>query len=97
MLLKALCQRRIVRVAYDKLKALLEELFQFDREELDFGIYRIMNQEQHDDVGHRGDHDDGEDERVDHGREPVEKSGWVTAKMAVASGYTTIQITTAIL
>lgn len=30
--------------AYDKLKALLEELFQFDREDLDFGIYRIMNQ-----------------------------------------------------
>ncbi|HKH11619.1 MAG TPA: hypothetical protein VKA73_10785 [Rubrobacter sp.] len=30
--------------AYDKLKDLLEELFQFDREDLDFGIYRIMNQ-----------------------------------------------------
>lgn len=29
---------------YDRLKALLEELFQFDREDLDFGIYRIMNQ-----------------------------------------------------
>lgn len=29
--------------AYDKLKRLLEELFQFDREDLDFGIYRIMN------------------------------------------------------
>ena len=30
--------------AYDKLKELLEVLFQFDREDLDFGIYRIMNQ-----------------------------------------------------
>jgi adenine-specific DNA-methyltransferase len=30
--------------AYEKLKRLLEELFQFDREDLDFGIYRIMNQ-----------------------------------------------------
>lgn len=30
--------------AYDRLKDLLEELFQFDREDLDFGIYRIMNQ-----------------------------------------------------
>lgn len=30
--------------AYDRLKALLGELFQFDREDLDFGIYRIMNQ-----------------------------------------------------
>ena len=30
--------------AYDRLKALLAELFQFDREDLDFGIYRIMNQ-----------------------------------------------------
>lgn len=29
--------------AYDKLKRLLEELFQFDRKDLDFGIYRIMN------------------------------------------------------
>ena len=29
--------------AYDKLRRLLEELFQFDREDLDFGIYRIMN------------------------------------------------------
>jgi len=33
-----------VTQAYDKLKDLLEELFQFDREDLDFGIYRIMNQ-----------------------------------------------------
>jgi adenine-specific DNA-methyltransferase len=33
-----------VTQAYDKLKELLEELFQFDREDLDFGIYRIMNQ-----------------------------------------------------
>jgi adenine-specific DNA-methyltransferase len=29
---------------YDKLKKLLSELFQLDRAELDFGIYRIMNQ-----------------------------------------------------
>src|SRR5215210_6186115 len=29
--------------AYDKLKRLLGELFQFDRADLDFGIYRIMN------------------------------------------------------
>jgi len=33
-----------VTQAYDRLKALLAELFQFDREDLDFGIYRIMNQ-----------------------------------------------------
>ncbi len=32
-----------VTQAYDRLKALLAELFQFDREDLDFGIYRIMN------------------------------------------------------
>jgi adenine-specific DNA-methyltransferase len=30
--------------AYDKLKGLLRELFQFDSADLDFGIYRIMNQ-----------------------------------------------------
>jgi len=29
---------------YDKLKKLLAELFQLDQAELDFGIYRIMNQ-----------------------------------------------------
>lgn len=29
---------------YDRLRALLHELFQFDRADLDFGIYRIMNQ-----------------------------------------------------
>ena len=29
--------------SYNKLKNLLAELFQFDREDLDFGIYRIMN------------------------------------------------------
>ncbi len=29
--------------AYDKLNSLLKELFQFDRKDLDFGIYRIMN------------------------------------------------------
>ncbi len=29
--------------AYNKLKRLLDELFQFDRADLDFGIYRIMN------------------------------------------------------
>lgn len=29
--------------SYNKLKRLLAELFQFDREDLDFGIYRIMN------------------------------------------------------
>jgi adenine-specific DNA-methyltransferase len=32
-----------VTQAYDKLNGLLKELFQFDREDLDFGIYRIMN------------------------------------------------------
>lgn len=30
--------------AHEKLKRLLEELSQFHREDLDFGIYRIMNQ-----------------------------------------------------
>jgi len=30
--------------AYDKLKGLLRELFQFDSADLDFGIYRIRNQ-----------------------------------------------------
>src|SRR5829696_3198361 len=29
--------------AYDKLNRLLGELFQFDRTDLDFGVYRIMN------------------------------------------------------
>ena len=29
--------------AYDKLNGLLKELFQFDRKDLDFGVYRIMN------------------------------------------------------
>ena len=29
---------------YDKLIGLLKELFQFDRADLDFGIFRIMNQ-----------------------------------------------------
>jgi adenine-specific DNA-methyltransferase len=29
---------------YNKLNQLLAELFQFDRSDLDFGIYRIMNQ-----------------------------------------------------
>ena len=29
--------------AYDKLKGLLKDHFQFDREDPDFGIYRIMN------------------------------------------------------
>lgn len=29
--------------AYDKLKRLLDELLRFDRADLDFGIYRIMN------------------------------------------------------
>jgi adenine-specific DNA-methyltransferase len=33
-----------VTESYKKLKQLLEELFQFDREDLNFGIYRIMNQ-----------------------------------------------------
>lgn len=28
---------------FDKLKKVLEELFQFDQADLDFGIYRIMN------------------------------------------------------
>jgi adenine-specific DNA-methyltransferase len=32
-----------VTQAYDKLNDLLKELFQFDREDLDFGIYRILN------------------------------------------------------
>jgi len=30
--------------AYEKLSALLKELFQLDQADLDFGIYRIMNQ-----------------------------------------------------
>ena len=29
---------------YNKLRKLLEELFQLDQADLDFGIYRIMNQ-----------------------------------------------------
>jgi hypothetical protein len=33
--------------AYDKLKGLLRGLFQFDSADLDFGIYRIMNQRRH--------------------------------------------------
>jgi adenine-specific DNA-methyltransferase len=33
-----------VKESYEKLKQLLQELFQFDREDLDFGIYRITNQ-----------------------------------------------------
>lgn len=34
---------------FDKLKSLLKELFQLDRTDLDFGIYRIMNQK-HDEI-----------------------------------------------
>src|SRR5665811_483419 len=30
--------------SYDRLRMLLRELFQFDRADLDFGIYRVMNQ-----------------------------------------------------
>ncbi|MDP9353023.1 MAG: hypothetical protein M3P51_15995 [Chloroflexota bacterium] len=30
--------------SFDRLRKLLDELFQFDRADLDFGIYRIMNQ-----------------------------------------------------
>lgn len=30
--------------AYEKLSTLLKELFQLDQADLDFGIYRIMNQ-----------------------------------------------------
>jgi len=33
-----------VKSSYEKLKNLLAELFQLDQAELDFGIYRIMNQ-----------------------------------------------------
>jgi adenine-specific DNA-methyltransferase len=29
---------------YDKLKKILREMFQMDQADLDFGIYRIMNQ-----------------------------------------------------
>lgn len=29
---------------FERLRKLLDELFQFDRADLDFGIYRIMNQ-----------------------------------------------------
>jgi len=35
--------------SYEKLKSLLKELFQLDQSELDFGIYRIMNQK-HDNI-----------------------------------------------
>lgn len=31
-------------VSYQRLRRLLDELFQFDQADLDFGIYRIMNQ-----------------------------------------------------
>jgi adenine-specific DNA-methyltransferase len=31
-------------ISYEKLSALLKELFQLDQADLDFGIYRIMNQ-----------------------------------------------------
>jgi adenine-specific DNA-methyltransferase len=45
-----------VTQAYDKLKDLLKELFQFDRKDLDFGIYRIMNHKR-DEILHFLDHD----------------------------------------
>ncbi len=42
--------------AYDKLNRLLKEIFQFDQEDLDFGIYRIMNQKR-DEISKFLDHD----------------------------------------
>ena len=42
--------------AYNKLKRLLKEIFQFDQEDLDFGIYRIMNQKR-DEISKFLDHD----------------------------------------
>ena len=33
---------------YEKLEKVLTELFQLDKAELDFGIYRIMNQKRDD-------------------------------------------------
>ncbi len=41
---------------YDKFRGLLAELFMFDRADLDFGIYRIMNAER-DEVSRFLDHD----------------------------------------
>ena len=32
-----------MQTQYDKLKAILREMFQMDQSDLDFGIYRIMN------------------------------------------------------
>jgi hypothetical protein len=37
--------------SYEKLSALLKELFQLDQADLDFGIYRIMNQKR-DEISH---------------------------------------------
>jgi adenine-specific DNA-methyltransferase len=34
----------VVATNFEKLQTLLEELFQLDQADLDFGIYRIMNQ-----------------------------------------------------
>jgi len=34
----------VASTSFDRLRKLLDELFQFDRADLDFGIYRIMNQ-----------------------------------------------------
>lgn len=33
---------------YNKLKAVLREIFEIDKADLDFGIYRIMNQKRDD-------------------------------------------------
>ena len=41
---------------YEKLSALLKELFQLDQADLDFGIYRIMNQKR-DEITHFLDND----------------------------------------
>ena len=40
-----------MRDNYSKLRNLLQELFQLDRADLDFGIYRIMNQKR-DEITH---------------------------------------------
>ncbi len=40
----------MVTDSYERLRKLLDELFQFDRADLDFGIYRIMNRKR-DEIG----------------------------------------------
>src|SRR5688500_4733713 len=42
--------------AYTRLRSLLTELFQFEKADLDFGIYRIMNQRRND-IANFLDHD----------------------------------------